>query len=571
MGVDIELSIEETNKLRAQIGLPLIPIPGKEVHDSDPKELNIDQTNILRASLGLPPLKSDNAAEKIQVSPSKRSIRAHESKPITGKNGGTDFFYNQVDDDLWLDKVGEKKSTHREEASAFSVTKEANIEVEHGLKALSTVKDGEVFTLRDQGLLDDANDVLFNDTLAKATKENQDDLEKKRVARLVYGPKVSYDSEEEDTDSSSPIIIKSSTIDLSKTTAEDPKDDRRDAPLLFTNVSTEAAVVPIKMKKLKTKKAKLKRKRNDDIIVSQKMTTSTFVDEEDDDAERLDALFAASRDKKLKQRKLMSAEQIALEVSSHLRMDALDKIEGIVYDNTRDFLDSLPSSMPLDTKGANLLDPQAKDKSEAIEKEPFATSTNGPRAETSPDTSAADEELKEPLAEESGSKNEPSFNNLLDTLKYLRKTNAVRNYDEKQRLAEKQQRENQKQAQYVKLQISIEERMVREELEKDLQYLQLSATEKEAAFDRVLNERLVLKGIIVPLEKRGRYSAYAKTDRLAGYNPQVKVAYKDEKGNILDKKQAWKQLLHRYHGLAPKHKKEIVRAKTESEAREILP
>ena len=186
----------------------------------------------------------------------------------------------------------------------------------------------------------------------------------------------------------------------------------------------------------------------------------------------------------------------------------------------------------------------------------------------------ADNELGQRESDDvrSEAKTQAPLNSLLATLQYLRKSNFVPDTNEEQKQVEKKLREARKEAQLMKLQISIEERTLREELEKDSGYKGLPAKEKENTFDRILNQRLIEKGLVSDVNPHSKYSRYEKKpDRLSDYRPQVKLSYKDEKGNLLDRKQAWKQLLHKYHGLAPKQKKESPKAKSELEPREIHP
>lgn len=340
------------------------------------------------------------------------------------------------------------------------------------------------------------------------------------------------------------------------------------------------------MKKLKMKKPKHKRKAIDDSIkVTEPMVTQTLLEEEPEDAEELEAILSASRDKKVKRRKLMSAEEIAHEVSLHLRLDTVDKIDGIVYDSTKDFLDTLLAEKEAREEKGN-----AKEIEEEVEKvegkeevenenhqltnSPHELVTDVEKINEAEVEKLADNELGQKESDDvrSEAKTHTPLNSLLATLQYLRKSNIVPDTNEEQKQAEKKLREARKEAQLMKLQISIEERTLREELEKDSGYKGLPAKEKENTFDRILNQRLIEKGLVSDVNPHSKYSRYEKKpDRLSDYRPQVKLSYKDEKGNLLDRKQAWKQLLHKYHGLAPKHKKESPKAKSELKPREIHP
>lgn len=584
MAAEIELSIAETNKLRAQLGLPLIPVSeGKEEKspERDPSELTIEQTNKLRASLGLRQLE-DAPPKRKNATPSTAKSAANR---VSASQVLADL-YKEVDTDAWLEGLGKgKMSTKKPETILAQDDDEPQVEVAHDAQVLAEVADGDVFTLEDLDLLGEGNDVLSNEKLAKVSKQKQDETERKKIDRLRFGAKVSFELDD-DMESSGPVVIRGTSIDIS---------EKPDSPLmsihtvstpLFQDEPVEEKTGPVKMKKLKMKKPKQKRKAIDDSIkVTEPMVTQTLLEEEPEDAEELEAILSASRDKKVKRRKLMSAEEIAHEVSLHLRLDTVDKIDGIVYDSTKDFLDTLLAEKEAREEKGNAKEIEEEvekvEGKEEVENENHQL-TNSPHELVS-DVEKINEAEVEKLADNelgqkesddvrSEAKTHTPLNSLLATLQYLRKSNIVPDTNEEQKQAEKKLREARKEAQLMKLQISIEERTLREELEKDSGYKGLPAKEKENTFDRILNQRLIEKGLVSDVNPHSKYSRYEKKpDRLSDYRPQVKLSYKDEKGNLLDRKQAWKQLLHKYHGLAPKHKKESPKAKSELEPREIHP
>lgn len=580
MAAEIELSIAETNKLRAQLGLPLIPVSEEREEKSperDSSELTIEQTNKLRASLGL---------RQLEDAPPKRK----NATPSNTKSAANRFsasqvladLYKEVDTDAWLEGLGKgKRSTKMPETIAAQDDDEPQMEVAHDAKVLAEVADGDVFTLEDQDLLGEGNDVLSNEKLAKVSKQKQDETERKKIDRLRFGAKVSFELDD-DMESAGPVVIRGTSIDISEKPDSPPMPIHSVSAPLFQDEPAEDKTGPVKMKKLKMKKPKQKRKAIDDTVkVTEPMVTQTLLEEEQEDAEELEAILAASRDKKVKRRKLMSAEEIAHEVSLHLRLDTVDKIDGIVYDSTKDFLDTLLAEK--DARGEKGNGKEIEEEVEKVEgKEEVENEDHQPRELVS-GVEKIDEVQVEKLADNelgqresddvrSEAKTQAPLNSLLATLQYLRKSNFVPDTNEEQKQVEKKLREARKEAQLMKLQISIEERTLREELEKDSGYKGLPAKEKENTFDRILNQRLIEKGLVSDVNPHSKYSRYEKKpDRLSDYRPQVKLSYKDEKGNLLDRKQAWKQLLHKYHGLAPKHKKESPKAKSELEPREIHP
>lgn len=584
MAAEIELSIAETNKLRAQLGLPLIPVAeGREEKspERDSSELTIEQTNKLRASLGLRQLE-DAPPKRKNATPSNTKSAANR---VSASQVLADL-YKEVDTDAWLEGLGKgKRSTKMPETIAAQDDDEPQMEVAHDAKVLAEVADGDVFTLEDQDLLGEGNDVLSNEKLAKVSKQKQDETERKKIDRLRFGAKVSFELDD-DMESSGPVVIRGTSIDISEKPDSPPMPIHSVSAPLFQDEPAEDKTGPVKMKKLKMKKPKQKRKTIDDSIkVTEPMVTQTLLEEEQEDAEELEAILAASRDKKVKRRKLMSAEEIAHEVSLHLRLDTVDKIDGIVYDSTKDFLDTLLAEK--EARGEKGNGKEIEEEVEKVEgKEEVENEdhqlTNSPRELVSgvekineaEVEKLADNELGQRESDDvrSEAKTQAPLNSLLATLQYLRKSNIVPDTNEEQKQVEKKLREARKEAQLMKLQISIEERTLREELEKDSGYKGLPAKEKENTFDRILNQRLIEKGLVSDVNPHSKYSRYEKKpDRLSDYRPQVKLSYKDEKGNLLDRKQAWKQLLHKYHGLAPKHKKESPKAKSELEPREIHP
>lgn len=563
---NIELSIEETNKLRAQIGLPLIPLPQPIKNETTERQsLSVAETNKLRLSLGLPPIEQpENQSAEPQTLPSKEQadspVPEPESFPI--KKVGK-LFYDDVDTDSWLDNLAVERdvTSHAVERNG-SDESDNEVVVDHDSRALSLLKEGEMLTLKDGGILDEG-DHLENETLLKETRTRKDKKEREKIDMLQFGRKPHYDEARSDDDSADgKVVMAGSQIVLKGTESTETTESAEKLGELKLNdlFDDELENRPkVTMKKFKTKKPKSSKKRRrededlEELKVDGPMVTVALeagIEAEDD----LDRILSLSRNKKIKARKQMSAEEISNEIRQHNRLDRVNEIDGaFVYDDTKDFLDSLTPDVTPDA---------------ATHPQPETTQPDSTQPETTQPQVEEAANVKEKSTGEAGNENDetdvtPKFASLLSTLKYFREQSTS---STEQRRLERERQERQKEAELERIQITIEERIVRQELDADKSYTRLPKEEQEKIFERMLNDRLVSKGIAFEPVSKGRYSRYAAPkDRLAEYNPQVKIQYKDAKGNELDTKQAWKELLHKYHGLAPKNRKEKPKTKSTGE------
>lgn len=577
MAGEIELSIAETNKLRAQIGLPLIPDPAEQKKDTssgDASSLTVDETNQLRLSLGLPPLdyapqRESNAKKEVPLRDVKGRTREKSQKPPAK------LFYDDVDTESWLDNLSAQTKTQESEKAIDIVESEdEETKVGHDRRTLALLKEGDTLTLRDSGILDGEGDTLENDTLLKEAKQKKDRKEREKQDLLQFGLKPRYDSGAEDSEEEPQEDAKLTGSDIilrAETAAPVPEAEKTGTKvqiLLFDDDAPQPKPA-VTMKKLKkTKRTSKKRQREtdelDEIKVDSPMVTvAADIEQEEDDIE---SVLASARNKKLKARKPMTAEEIANEVRRHNRIDKVNEIqEGFVYDDTKDFLDSLAPREELKPKPQR----QVTIDTELSEMRPETAQSdeisNGKKnSEEMNQEKDQNVEEDQNVEDDSGADQTSKFSSLLSTLKYLREQND--GTLAAQREAERIKQERAKEAELERIQISIEGRLVKEELLKDNNYAKLTEEEQTRIYDRMLNDRLVSKGIVNDSVGQGRYSRYtAPKDKLENYNPEVKIRYKDARGNELDKKQAWKELLHKYHGLAPKHRKETKTSKSTGE------
>ncbi|PSK35758.1 hypothetical protein C7M61_004239 [Candidozyma pseudohaemuli] len=545
---EILLSIEETNRLRAQIGLPLLPVEKKEnlkkgVSGKD--ELSIEETNKLRASLGLKPIVVEEPLNELKPEESvdlpKKTTSNNQFKVDTDLK----LFYNDAGSD-WLENIGKGKKAEKT-AEKENIEQSEGIAVGHAALALSDVKDGDVFTLEDQNVLVDEEERMVNEKIAKAEKLRKTEAEKRKIATLKFG--VRFEEDEEDEADELAQVSGSTILLPQKQDVEPPvKSGTTKMGALFDDID-EPKPAAVKFKK-KSKKKSLSKKReldNDaELETHQPMVTEELKFEADDGDDEIQSVLAKNREKQQKKRKLLTPEQLAQEIQLHQRIDLTEKTGGMVFDGTSDFLSSIGQAVEDDSK-EEVKKEAEKDVEEKV-------------TETQDEAVPQLDGKAEPEEQEASSK--PKFGSMAATLSYLRGNNMVSAELQREKEARKQQEQRIKEAELQRIAISIEERSVKQELELDLSYKRLSKEEQDSTLDKILNERLVAKGLVeVP---KGRYSNY-NSDRLSSYNPQVNLKYKDQDGNELDRKQAFKQLSHKYHGTAPKHKKKKMGNKSEVE------
>ncbi|PVH16621.1 uncharacterized protein CXQ87_004916 [Candidozyma duobushaemuli] len=546
---EISLSIEETNRLRAQIGLPLLPVekqenPKKTVSGKD--ELSIEETNKLRASLGLKPIVVEEPSKEPIPEKSALMPKQTTSNDQYKVDTSSKLFYNDAGSD-WLENVGKGKKA--EKAAETEVSKESErIAVAHTASALSDVKDGEVFTLEDQNVLDGEEERMVNEEIAKAEKLRKTEAEKRKIATLKFGVRFEEDEEDEADELAQ---VSGTTILLPQKQNVEPsvKTGTTKMEALFDDID-EPKPAAVKFKKKSKKKSSSKKRELDndeELETLQPMVTEELKFEAEDGDDEIQSVLAKNREKQQKKRKLLTPEQLAQEIQSHQRIDLTEKTGGVVFDGTSDFLSSIGQAVEEDGVEEDVKEEVEKEIEEQV-------------IETQEEIVPRSEEKTGPEEQEAPSK--PKFGSMAATLSYLRGNNMVSAESAMEKGARKQQEQRIKEAELQRIAISIEERSVKSELESDSSYKRLSKEEQDSTLDRILNERLVAKGLVeVP---KGRYSSY-NSDRLSSYNPQVNLKYKDQDGNELDSKQAFKQLSHKYHGTAPKHKKKKMGNKSEME------
>ena len=614
----ISLSIEETNKLRQKIGLPLLPTTTTTNISSDSTEYkNYEDYERER----LQNLKNNQLIERINIAKFNSNKRKFLTNETIIDNA------EDLDTDDWLNNLGESTESSKPHKKQKTTIVKSNLNdtgptttiIGHTTKELQSLGNNEILTLKDTDLINDDDEdgtgsILMNQDLSNKAKLKRNLAERKEAENIKFNGrhyrrnnKEEEEEEEEEFNdidgllTNDKVIMSGSTIDLSSNTAKPPPPpkDKKKNMMAITNLFEDLdnvtlsnnnnikSNVPIKMKKIKKKKDNNKKKSNklkllDDTIKPVELLVETNIgndDDIDDIENQLSNSISNLRTKKLQTRLEFTPEQLAEEISANKRWEFERKLEqenlknnnnnNNVYNDTIGFLNNLETNI-LSESGevevtANINEESADDDDKDDVKQQEVESK-----QTNPGVySIVEEKQKEDEA--------PKFSGgLAETLKFLKSRNildpeSITTTNEELRQQELAREEAIKKSELLKMKISIEERILKEELSKDKSYIRMPKIERSGYFEKLLDTRLKQKGIIID---NNTGTTTKKTNlgmvqnNLKIYNPKVELTYKDELGNVLNTKQAYKQLSHKYHGTGlDKNKKKQEQLKKKQQQR----
>lgn len=512
-----EISLAETNKLRAKLGLKLIPSSSSQ---------STQQSHT--------PQKAPDAApsrKRIDTDlPATKKVKVEEIEKTLYENASTEE---------WLSNLGKRTDRRAEQEIIPAVHDLDGVVIDHAADELATLGKDDVLTLGDTDVLLDGSDRLTNASLSGTRKVKLDLTEKARAEEIRLLGMHHRAREIDDIPTYSSTVISNNAIvaEAPQPEAQSHRPDMAVAKNLFTDDIDAAPAKPkrTKMKSISKKAAKSKprtTKLTDDDIPIVPVQLSN---EEDfnDDAELESVLAQRRRLKQMKNRAQMTPEDIAREIAAHQSTEDQEELDraasankGIVYDDTTDFLANLSRNV--------------------LVADPSSSTDAGASAGPPPET---------PLSADVGPTDNNSvptidFRGLGSTLKFLQEQNVVRKLTPHEQAQARELREVRRKADMLKLQISVEERILQEELSADKIYMNTPKAEREQLFQLYLDQRLQQKGIIAAAAPQ-QGSQSTPLSKLQNYNPQVKLSYKDEEGNEISTKQAYKILSHKFHGVGP--------------------
>lgn len=594
----ISLSIEETNKLRQKIGLPLLPTTTTTTNISSDSTEYKNYEDYERERLQN--LKNNQLIERINIAKfnsNKRKFLTNETIIDNAEDLDTDDWLNNLGESTESSKPHKKQKTTIVKSNQNDTGPTTTI-IGHTTKELQSLGNNEILTLKDTDLINDDDEdgtgsILMNQDLSNKAKLKRNLAERKEAENIKFNGrhyrrnnKEEEEEEEEEFNdidgllTNNKVIMSGSTIDLSSNTAKlpPPPNDKKKNMLAITNLFEDLdndtlsnnnnikSNVPIKMKKIKKKKDNNKKKSNklkllDDTIKPVELLVETNIgndDDIDDIENQLSNSISNLRTKKLQTRLEFTPEQLAEEISANKRWEFERKLEqenlknnnnnNNVYNDTIGFLNNLETNI-LSESGevevtTNINEESADDDEDDVKQQEVESNQTNPGV-----YSIVEEKQKEDEA--------PKFSGgLAETLKFLKSRNildpeSITTTNEELRQQELAREEAIKKSELLKMKISIEERILKEELSKDKSYIRMPKIERSGYFEKLLDTRLKQKGIIID---NNTGTTTKKTNlgmvqnNLKIYNPKVELTYKDELGNVLNTKQAYKQLSHKYHG-----------------------
>lgn len=561
------LSIEETNEIREKLGLKPIPVLQEE-NVGRKESLSIEETNELRASLGLkliPPQQNQNVSpptihitaevdtlkEKItKLQKANTPLRMPHLLEETDANDGSS----------WLENLNGITAPDKSKPSSTllprkGVTKEDedidlhNVEVSYNIETLSAKKD-MILTLKESSIFDEADsaDVLENENAAEESTEreglrlrqmNKDRKQKKKILNVS-----SLDIEEEEEEHS--LANSHLIIGAEQGIMKAPKGMTAKLPTGKVKVNFDGAndisdedggdFKPLKIKKRRIKDPKSTKARKSNI--AHKMEVVKLVDEDESfswmDEEQPATIINPKSNLK---NELKAAEDLAREIEKarneeKRRTENILKMRensnNIIVDEKVTFLNTLDISLSERSTTAN------KVKVDDEREKNVGDVTGQHFKEVSGNNKLAESVNTEPNNEEDIGDAPNFFSGLASALGFLRKTSILTPGNAG---------------------------LKAEKGTNDSESLRKGVPNKEST-DITSHTKNGLYGLKQSEASNSPNNISSnQRKRQSHYDPEIQLVYRDEKGNLLTTKEAYKKLSQKFHGTKSNKKK---RAKMQS-------
>jgi U4/U6.U5 tri-snRNP-associated protein 1 len=539
---DEGLSIEETNALRAKLGLKPLNVGSNITPASEATggALTTEQQDSLAAANYKRKQEEDKkardreaAAERIR----KVRERAERQRLLVGKTLGEEE--DEEDTLSWIKRTKsqaapEVKPKQQEAAASYSTANLAGLKVGHNLEDVDGGED-VILTLKDGDVLDDeAGDELVNVSIAEQERTKKRLERKKR--KSVYAADDDEDMDEatgerkilahydHDMDEGAPqkeagfVITENGNTQKIERPAPIFKSrtyQNLDAPAPTTETSDY--VTEVKLKK-RQKKTKTYRKRESDDTPVAQFTIAKKAETKDDDLNFVDdddLQAALARQRRLTVQKRIRPEEIAAQIAAHNKPEDHSEPAGLVLDDASEFTRSL-----MDIK---LPEP----KPEKPKEEPIAEDVDMKEAVV-----AAEPDI---VPKSTGIADEATLSQGIGSaMKLLLEKGIITRNEEEQKLQQEKEAWL-AQDRKIRLELEMERKHAKDEIRKSGAWEKMSQREREA-WAAAENRR------IDALEAR------MAQERFKHYKPNVELKYVDDFGRNMNQKEAFKHLSHQFHG-----------------------
>ena len=539
---DISLSLEETNKLRIQLGLK--PIEPENANNSVPAPAKRESQQ-----------KSTNKTPSAFIDSSKISSFRDRLQKLSQRNRhGLDDTPNEEDE--WLSKVGSQKETaprprvnmiyDDDDDDIDGDDDMSQVRMAHNMSDLATGKD-VILTLKDKevgnGDDSDDDDVLEDENLShfKETDKNiklksmNKDRRRKKM-KLSVGSKELVNSDDEiNQEEDGSVLVINSTTRISNT-PEEPEvvaDTEGKIRVRFSDISSEEDSDQGDFKQTKIKKRKRRDHCNNvnkskKVVLPQKMSNVQLIDEDMDDDHDMSTEINVRRNV----HRDTHESGASVDLATKIRQEALEnkrremdvaklhntsRVSGLVMDETSNFLSNLDTQLL-----------EKHDEDNATADDIFTSIPDKPKVPVAEvDTRLAPQAIELASTEQASENvqvtNEPESTaadfsgGLASTLNFLRDRHVLPAKSDVAKPSEDSQRE---------------------ELLKLKRKIELRAAEE------------------TPSREAQNSVRTTQTEILRDYNPEIKLVYKDDQGHELTTKEAYKKLSQRFHGTKSNKKKQ---------------
>lgn len=529
------LSLEETNELRKKLGLKPIPVNDKDSFTSDGAS---DESVDLKSNL---PDK-----ERIHFL-RKKIAKLNDDRSLTRFEDEKNVDLSKED---WLKQIGNvPNKTSARKPVKISYEEDDDelplLKLTHDVKDIATSK-GTILTLKENDIHSGDNDVLESENLvhdkedAKRVQLREMNRDRRRMRKKLQVSSAEIEASEKVDDNSVLLIGAESSLKNNVNVDKGAEAPDGKIKVTFNDFEDDAGSDSGDFKSVKIKKRKKNaasgRVKNNGIQLPAKIEAVKLMDNDlslGDQDEDFYVPTNSVKKSKLKS-KIKTPEEVALEIKREkaerderaAKVAQTQKgIKKVIIDEGRTFLESLKSNLIDDGKPSEA-DP---------------TIVTHATSNTTTNTEKVTSETKEVK--------EPDFyDGLASTLQFLQGRNVL---PKAQNIRSSVQDTNVRVVPEQHEEVSkIRQRIAEELYNGDTRY-----TAKELEEIKKYEEKQIAKHV-----------NELQSSKLQAYNPEVNLVYKDENGNQLTTKEAYKKLSQKFHG-TKSNKKKQAKAQSKIEAR----
>lgn len=528
---EVSLSLEETNKIRASLGLKAIA-PAND-QDSGINE-GINKTLPRRALSSVEQLEEPRFIENDKVHMLRRKLAALKDNSGLSRSTDNDEPSSQGD---WLSRIGSKPVKISFDEDGDEEEDELPlVKVSHKVEDLAG-SNGVILTLKENSVLADEDDTLEAENLVQEREEakrihmSQMNKNRRRMKKKIQVSSAEIEEQEEEESEDSILAI---GVSKNYNAVSGEPELRHSGKLKVSFNSTDSDVSdggdfkPVQIKKRKKNGTGGRTKANS-IALPARIQPVELKDHDSDLEDHEQDLFVPFDS--VKRSKLRSevatAEELAAQIAKEKRereqkiAQVAKSSDNLVIDESTRFLESLKSSILEETSHTD-----SADAYEHVSKPASAT--------------------VEISKEYRDNREAPDFyDGLASTLNFVRERNVLPKLQNLTSDSSKSAVPN-----YEK-----EARKIRDRNKSQICHDRTQYTAKELEeLERYQDEQI------------GRQIGELQARTLQDYNPEVKLQYKDESGNTLTTKEAYKKLSQKFHGTRS-NKRKHAKAQSKIEAR----